>query len=62
MTDFVPGGELLYLIETYCKLPEELVRLYVAEISLILGKERDNFNFIINFLQFIYTQFSRILQ
>lgn len=32
------GGELLGLCQSYGVLPEELVRIYVAEISLAIGK------------------------
>ena len=32
------GGELLGLCQSYGLLPEELVRIYVAEISLAVGK------------------------
>lgn len=32
------GGELLELCQSYGLLPEELVRIYVAEISLAIGK------------------------
>jgi len=34
----VNGGELLVLCQSYGLLPEELVRIYVAEISLAIGK------------------------
>jgi len=34
----VNGGELLGLCQSYGLLPEELVRIYVAEISLAIGK------------------------
>lgn len=32
------GGELLGLCQSYGLLPEELARIYVAEISLAIGK------------------------
>jgi serine/threonine protein kinase len=38
VSEFVSGGELLDLCQSYGILPEELVRIYVAEISLALGK------------------------
>jgi hypothetical protein len=38
VSDFVTGGELLELCQSYGLLPEELVRIYVAEISLAIGK------------------------
>jgi hypothetical protein len=37
VSDFVTGGELLELCQCYGLLPEELVRIYVAEISLAIG-------------------------
>ncbi|XP_021929735.1 serine/threonine-protein kinase S6KL-like isoform X2 [Zootermopsis nevadensis] len=36
VSEFVSGGELLELCQSYGILPEELVRIYVAEISLAL--------------------------
>lgn len=36
VSDFVTGGELLELCQSYGLLPEELVRIYVAEISLAI--------------------------
>jgi serine/threonine protein kinase len=38
VSEFVSGGELLELCQSYGMLPEELVQIYVAEISLALGK------------------------
>jgi len=38
VSEFVNGGELLGLCQSYGLLPEELVRIYVAEISLAIGK------------------------
>ena len=38
VSEFVNGGELLGLCQSYGVLPEELVRIYVAEISLAIGK------------------------
>jgi hypothetical protein len=38
VSDFVTGGELLELCQNYGLLPEELVRIYVAEISFAIGK------------------------
>lgn len=38
VTNYVPGGELLQLCQEYGALPEELVRLYIAEIAFALGK------------------------
>jgi hypothetical protein len=32
------GGELLELCQSYGLLPEKLVQIYVAEISLAIGK------------------------
>lgn len=36
VTEFVNGGELFELCQTYGPLPEELVQIYVAEISLAI--------------------------
>ncbi|XP_077286044.1 autophagy-related protein 101 isoform X1 [Arctopsyche grandis] len=36
VTEYIPGGELLSRLETYKKLPEQLVKIYVAEIALVL--------------------------
>ena len=38
MTDFLVGGELHSLIEDYGCFPEEVVRIYVGEIALAIGK------------------------
>jgi serine/threonine protein kinase len=38
VSEFVNGGELLGLCQSYGLLPEELVQIYVAEISLAIGK------------------------
>lgn len=38
MTEFVNCGELYYLIRQYETLPEEVVRIYVAELALAIGK------------------------
>lgn len=35
--DYIPGGELLSLVDKYGCLPEEVVRIYVAEIALAIG-------------------------
>lgn len=48
MTDYIPGGELFSLVEEYGCLSENVVRIYVAEIALAIGK--NNFN---NFLSTI---------
>lgn len=40
--DYISGGELLSLINKFGCLPEEVVRIYVAEIALAIGK--NNFN------------------
>lgn len=45
VTDYIPGGELFSLIEEYGCLPEDIVRVYVAEIALAIGKNPDNFDF-----------------
>lgn len=39
MTDFVGGGELFSLVEEFGCLPENVVRIYVAEIALAIGKQ-----------------------
>lgn len=36
--DYIPGGELFSLVDKYGCLPEEVVRIYVAEIALAIGK------------------------
>ncbi|KAK0160713.1 hypothetical protein PV328_008094 [Microctonus aethiopoides] len=36
LTEYVGGGELFYLVDEYKKLPEEVVRIYVAEIALAI--------------------------
>ncbi|XP_032670221.1 serine/threonine-protein kinase S6KL isoform X2 [Odontomachus brunneus] len=36
LTEYIPGGELFSLIEEYGCLPEDVVRIYVAEIALAL--------------------------
>ncbi|GLH08050.1 Serine/threonine-protein kinase S6KL [Gryllus bimaculatus] len=36
VSEFIPGGELLQLCQLYGQLPENLVRVYVAEIALAL--------------------------
>lgn len=38
VTDYVSGGELFSLVEKYNCLPEKVVRIYVAEIALAIGK------------------------
>lgn len=40
--DYISGGELLSLVEEFGCLSEEVVRIYVAEIALAIGK--NNFN------------------
>ncbi|PSN35292.1 Serine/threonine-protein kinase S6KL [Blattella germanica] len=37
VSEYVPGGELLELCQKYGLLPEEVVKIYVAEIALALG-------------------------
>nr|XP_026499596.1 serine/threonine-protein kinase S6KL [Vanessa tameamea] len=34
--EYIPGGELLALLEKYSKLPEELVKIFVAEIAIAI--------------------------
>ena len=38
VTQFIGGGELYSLIQEYGCLSEDVVRIYVAEIALALGK------------------------
>lgn len=39
MTEYVPGGELLQLLNNNGgPLPEDVVRIYIAELALALGK------------------------
>lgn len=37
VTQFIGGGELFSLVEEYGCLPEDVVRIYVAEVALALG-------------------------
>lgn len=37
MSNFVDGGDLFNLMEKYGALPEDIVRLYVAELASALG-------------------------
>lgn len=37
VSEYISGGELTTLLEKYHCLPEELVRIYVAELALALG-------------------------
>lgn len=46
--NYISGGELFSLVDEYGCLPEKVVRIYVAEIALAIGK--NNFN---NFLSLI---------
>ncbi|XP_037294477.1 serine/threonine-protein kinase S6KL isoform X2 [Manduca sexta] len=34
VSEYIPGGELLELLDAYGKLPEELVKIFVAEIAI----------------------------
>lgn len=36
VSEYIPGGELLGLIEKYGKLPEEIVKIFVAEIAIAI--------------------------
>ncbi|XP_026761786.1 serine/threonine-protein kinase S6KL [Galleria mellonella] len=36
VSEYIPGGELLSLLDKYGKLPEELVKIFVAEIAIAL--------------------------
>ncbi|XP_013194881.2 serine/threonine-protein kinase S6KL [Amyelois transitella] len=36
VSEYIPGGELLALLDKYGKLPEELVKIFVAEIAIAL--------------------------
>ncbi|XP_014484139.1 PREDICTED: serine/threonine-protein kinase S6KL isoform X1 [Dinoponera quadriceps] len=36
LTDYIPGGELYSLVEEYGCLPENVVRIYVAEVALAI--------------------------
>ena len=38
VTEYLDGGDLFTLCERYGILPEELCKLYVAELALALGK------------------------
>jgi len=39
---YISGGELFSLVDEYGCLPEKVVRIYIAEIALAIGK--NNFN------------------
>jgi protein-serine/threonine kinase len=52
--DFCPGGDLSTLLDIKRKLPEDVAKIYVAEILLALGALHDNciifrFYYLINF-------------
>ncbi|KAI5635216.1 protein kinase domain-containing protein [Phthorimaea operculella] len=36
VSEYIPGGELLALLDKYGKLPEELVKIFLAEIAVAL--------------------------
>ncbi|XP_059052242.1 serine/threonine-protein kinase S6KL [Achroia grisella] len=36
VSEYIPGGELLALLDKYGKIPEELVKIFVAEIAIAL--------------------------
>ncbi|CAH0715412.1 unnamed protein product, partial [Brenthis ino] len=36
VSEYIPGGELLALLDKYGKLPEELVKIFVAEIAIAI--------------------------
>ncbi|XP_026327706.1 serine/threonine-protein kinase S6KL [Hyposmocoma kahamanoa] len=36
VSEYIPGGELLALLEKYEKLPEELVKIFIAEIAVAI--------------------------
>ncbi|XP_047533579.1 serine/threonine-protein kinase S6KL [Vanessa atalanta] len=36
VSEYIPGGELLALLEKYAKLPEELVKIFVSEIAIAI--------------------------
>lgn len=36
LLEYIPGGELLALLDKYEKLPEELVKIFVAEIAIAI--------------------------
>ncbi|KAJ0176526.1 hypothetical protein K1T71_007705 [Dendrolimus kikuchii] len=36
VSEYIPGGELLALLDKYGRLPEELVKIFVAEIAIAL--------------------------
>lgn len=38
VSEYIPGGELLALLDKFGKLPEEIVKIFVAEIAIALGK------------------------
>jgi serine/threonine protein kinase len=38
VTQFIGGGELFSLVEEYGCLSEDVVRIYIGEIALALGK------------------------
>lgn len=38
VSEYIPCGELLTLLDKYKKLPEELVKVFVAEIAIAIGE------------------------
>ncbi|XP_045772562.1 serine/threonine-protein kinase kin-29-like isoform X2 [Maniola jurtina] len=36
VSEYIPGGELLALLDKYSKLPEELVKIFLAEIAIAI--------------------------
>lgn len=38
VSEYIPGGELFTLLDKYEKLPEELVKIFIAEIAVAIGK------------------------
>lgn len=38
VSEYIPGGELLALLDRYGKLPIELVKIFTAEIAIALGE------------------------
>jgi len=53
--NYISGGELFSLVDEYGCLPEKVVRIYVAEIALAIG--RNNFNSSATYkIQRIYTK------
>lgn len=44
VSEYIPGGELLALLDRYGKLPLDLVKIFVAEIAIAIGENHAYFD------------------